>query len=263
MTSLLYETSLYSNWSDKIMIKIFEDEQAITIQVAKEMKQHLVNEENPVFCLASGTTPEKSYRKFATEVKDNSRIKDLRIVSLDEWVGIDRTSEGSCYQMLNKDLFSPLRLQNSQIEFFNGTELDLEKECHRIDQFIESNPITFSLMGVGMNGHIGLNEPGCPVLDHSCVVDLSEETKTVAQKYFNQSTSLDKGITLGLGQILKSKRVIVVMTGERKAQIAKEIIMNRKAKLPAQVLLGHNHIDFYLDRKAAKWIEDVQLNKGE
>lgn len=245
------------------MIKIFEDEQAITIQVAKEMKQHLLNDEKPVFCLASGTTPEKSYRQFVGETKDNPRLENLRIVSLDEWVGIDRTSEGSCYQMLNKDLFSPLELQDSQIEFFNGTASNLQNECHRIDQFIESNPITFSLMGVGMNGHIGLNEPGCPVLDHSCVVDLSEETKTVAQKYFNQPTSLDKGITLGLGQIIKSKRVLVVMTGERKAQIAKEIIMNPEAQLPAQVLLEHDHIDFYLDREAAKWIEDVQINKGE
>ncbi|MBH0156628.1 6-phosphogluconolactonase [Fictibacillus sp. 5RED26] len=245
------------------MIKIFEDEQAITNQIAKEMKRHLLNDGKPVFCLASGTTPEKSYRQFATEVKDNSRLKDLRIVSLDEWVGINRTSEGSCYQMLNKDLFSPLELRDSQIEFFNGTASNLQNECHRIDQFIESNPITFSLMGVGMNGHIGLNEPGCPVLDHSNVVDLSEETKIVAQKYFNQTTSLDKGITLGLGQILKSKRVIVVMTGERKAQIAKEIIMNPKAQLPAQVLLGHGHIDFYLDREAAKWLDKETLNKGE
>ncbi|MFC0236638.1 6-phosphogluconolactonase [Fictibacillus phosphorivorans] len=245
------------------MIKIFEDEQAITNQIAKEMKQHLVNEENPVFCLASGTTPEKSYRQFAGETKNNPRLKDLRIVSLDEWVGIERTSEGSCYQMLNKDLFSPLELQDSQIEFFDGTASNLQNECHRIDKFIENNPITFSLMGVGMNGHIGLNEPGCTVSNHSCVVDLSEKTKIVAQKYFNQPTSLEKGITLGLGQIIKSKRVIVVITGERKAQIAKEIIMNPEAQLPAQVLLGHNHIDFYLDREAAKWIEDVQLNKGE
>ncbi|WP_416729776.1 6-phosphogluconolactonase [Fictibacillus sp. JL2B1089] len=245
------------------MIKIFEDEQAITNQIAKEMKQHLVNEENPVFCLASGTTPEKSYRQFAWETKNNPRLKDLRIVSLDEWVGIERTSEGSCYQMLNKDLFSPLELQDSQIEFFDGTASNLHNECHRIDKFIENNPITFSLMGVGMNGHIGLNEPGCTVSNHSCVVDLSEKTKIVAQKYFNQPTSLEKGITLCLGQIIKSKRVIVVMTGERKAQIAKEIIMNRKAQLPAQFLLGLDHIDFYLDRDAAMCIEEAQLNKGE
>ncbi|MBD7964886.1 6-phosphogluconolactonase [Fictibacillus norfolkensis] len=243
------------------MIKIFEDEQAVTNQVAKEMMQHLLNDENPVFCLASGTTPKKSYLQFVGEAKNNPRLKDLRIVSLDEWVGIDRTSEGSCYQMLNKDLFSPLELRDSQIEFFDGTAPDFQNECHRIDRFIENNPITFSLMGVGMNGHIGLNEPGCSVLDHSCVVDLSEKTKIVAQKYFNQPTSLKKGITLGLGQIMKSKRVIVVMTGERKAEIAKEIIMNREAQLPAQVLLGYDHIDFYLDREAAKWIDEASLKK--
>ncbi|MEH7305206.1 6-phosphogluconolactonase [Neobacillus drentensis] len=236
------------------MIRIFENEEAVANEIAKEMKEHLLHDENPVFCLASGSTPEKSYRKFAKEVERERRVKELKIVSLDEWVGIDRDSEGSCYQMLNKDLFSLVGLASEQIEFFDGTMLDLQNECSRIDDFIEKNPITFSLMGVGMNGHIGLNEPGCSVLNHSSVVELSEKTKEVAQKYFNQPTELEKGITLGLNQVVHSRRVVVAITGERKAQIAKEIVSNLEAKLPAQELLGYEHIDFFFDLEAAKYI---------
>ncbi|MNY47721.1 Glucosamine-6-phosphate deaminase 1 [compost metagenome] len=110
-------------------------------------------------------------------------------------------------------------------------------------------------MGVGMNGHIGLNEPGYPVLDHSSVVDLSETTRTVAQKYFRQPAVLDKGITLGLSQVAGSKRVIVAITGEHKAGIVKEIFTNPAARLPAQELLGYEHIAFFLDSEAAKYIK--------
>ena len=128
-------------------------------------------------------------------------------------------------------------------------------ECARIDQYIEEHPLTFSLMGVGMNGHIGLNEPGFPSLNHSSVVELSATTKEVAQKYFDKPTVLKQGITLGLGQVIRSRRVVVAITGERKADIVKEIFNHPEAKLPAQELLGHEHIDFYLDSKAAKYLD--------
>ncbi|REE56308.1 6-phosphogluconolactonase/glucosamine-6-phosphate isomerase/deaminase [Paenibacillus taihuensis] len=237
------------------MIRIFETEEELAREIAREMQQRLTEDEQPVFCLASGSTPQKSYAQFARDIDREGRVKDLRIVSLDEWVGIDRSSEGSCYQMLNQDLFSLIPLESEQIEFFDGTAADLAQECSRIDRYIEQYPITFSLMGVGMNGHIGLNEPGSPVLDCSSVVELSATTKEVAQKYFHERTVLTEGITLGLGQVIRSRRVITAITGERKAEIVREIFCNPDAKLPAQALLGYEHIDFFLDAKAAKYLD--------
>ncbi|WP_027094082.1 6-phosphogluconolactonase [Cohnella thermotolerans] len=233
------------------MLRIFNSEEELANEVAHVMMHHLAHDEHPVFCLASGSTPQISYRKFAGRAGGEPGIKRLRFVSLDEWVGIDRSSEGSCYQMLNRDLFSLLPLKPDQIAFFDGTNPDLQQECDRIDRFIEQHPITFSLMGVGMNGHIGLNEPGQPVLSRSSVVDLSATTRDVAQKYFHKPTVLEKGITLGLGQIAASRRVIVAITGGRKAGIVREIFMNPEARLPAQELLDCDHIDFFLDQAAA------------
>ncbi len=237
------------------MIRIFNSEQEVARQIANEMKEHVISEANPVLCLASGSTPKKSYQLFATDMTGQHELKKVKFVSLDEWVGIRRELEGSCYQMLNQDLFSHLELKPQQIEFFDGTADDLLEECSKIDRFIEDHPITFSLIGVGMNGHIGLNEPGCQLLAHSSVVDLSETTKEVAQKYFSKPTKLEKGITLGLKQIRQSKRVIVAITGERKAEIVKEMAFLKERKLPAQELLGYEHIDFYLDKAAAKHLK--------
>ncbi|SEN51812.1 6-phosphogluconolactonase [Paenibacillus sp. OV219] len=238
------------------MIRIFDSEEEVAREIAREMQQRLAEDEQSVFCLASGSTPQKSYAHFASSIGGNDgSLKNLRIVSLDEWVGIERSSEGSCYQMLNQDLFSLIPLESDQIEFFDGTAADLVQECSRIDQYIEQYPMTFSLMGVGMNGHIGLNEPGSAVLEYSSVIDLSATTKEVAQKYFHERTVLSEGITLGLGQVIRSQRVITVITGERKAEIVREIFCNPDAKLPAQALLGYDHIDFYLDAKAAKYLD--------
>jgi glucosamine-6-phosphate deaminase len=240
---------------NKLVIRIFQSEMELAQEIANEMQHCLIHDEHPVFCLASGSTPQQSYRKFADGIDRDGKIRELRIVSLDEWIGIDRSSEGSCYQMLNEDLFSHVPLDSSQIVFFDGTQADLQQECSRIDRYIEQHPITFSLMGVGMNGHIGLNEPGSPVLDHSSVVDLSATTREVAQKYFRKPTVLEKGITLGLRQVVRSRRVIVAITGERKAEIVREIFTHSGTKLPAQELLGYEYIDFFLDAKAAKYID--------
>lgn len=236
------------------LLKIFENDDQVAAEIAKEMKVQLVNNNNPVYCLASGSTPQKSYIEFAKTLSNISDIKKLRIVSLDEWVGINRNTTGSCYQMLKEDFFSQIAIDDSQIEFFNGLAKDIQEECNKIDEFIKGNPITFSLMGVGMNGHIGLNEPGSAVLDHSSVIPLSETTKEVAQKYFDEPTSLSEGITLGLKQIINSSRVIVAITGERKAEIVKKIFDNPETRLPAQELLGYKHIDFFLDKSAAKYL---------
>ena len=236
------------------MLKVFENEDLVAEEIAREMIGGLTVSA-PVFCLASGSTPAKGYQLFSEMVKNEDKIKALKIVSLDEWVGIKKESSGSCYQMLRQDLFDKVDLSEEQIVFFDGMSSCLDGECQRIDGFIKEQPITFSLMGVGMNGHIGLNEPGFPILDHSSVVELSESTKAVAQKYFTTETVLAQGISLGLQQIIDSQRVIVVITGEHKAEIVKETFMNKDAVSPAKELLGYEHIDFYLDKAAAKYLD--------
>lgn len=243
------------------MIKIFKSEEALAEAIASEMKLQLETLENPLFCLASGSTPGKSYNRFVEILQDRQLIKKAKFVSLDEWVGVCKSVTGSCYQMLEADLFKHLPLEENQIVFFETVDCDLEAECKRIDAFIEKNPITFSLMGVGMNGHIGLNEPMCAVKNYSSVVPLSEKTKEVAQKYFEGDVVLADGITLGLAQVIESQRVIVVMTGGHKKEIAKEVIENLSAHLPAQALLGYEHIDFYFDQEAASLLSQTRIEE--
>lgn len=236
---------------ETLVIKIFDSEESLALSIANEMKEQLRSKEKPVFCLAAGSTASKCYKEFARECNEEE-VKKINFVSLDEWVGISSETKGSCYQMLHDDLFSLLPLSKEQVIFFETVNANLEEECARIDDYIRHNPITFSLMGVGMNGHIGLNEPGSLVLDYSSVVPLSSTTQRVSQKYFTKPTLVEQGITLGLQQIIDSERVIVVVTGAHKKEIVREIMEDSESRLPAQELLKHEHIDFYLDREAAQ-----------
>lgn len=245
------------------MIRIFKTEEVLAEAIALEMKQQLEKEEHPVFCLASGSTPAKSYQKFIKKCAMEKEIEKFKFVSLDEWVGVENTMVGSCYQMLEKDLFQYLPIKKEQIIFFETKDCDLTKECERIDTFIKENPITFSLMGVGMNGHIGLNEPGSLVKGFSSIIPLSDTTKKVAQKYFTRPLSLEEGITIGLQQVIDSKRVIAVITGAHKKEIVKEIMENQQAELPAQKLLGFEHIDFFFDEEAAQLLNSKYKGRLE
>lgn len=240
------------------MIKIYDTEEILAQTLALEMSRHLKKVQNPVFCLASGSTPAKTYRKFVNNKENEMEIQKLKFIGLDEWVGVPRSVDGSCFQMLHKDLFQYLPLKQEQVVFFEADNADLEMECKRIDSFIHDNPITFSLMGVGMNGHIGLNEPGEPKRNYSTVVPLSDTTKKVAKKYFAEEQILSNGITLGLQQIIDSKKVAVVITGSNKKEIVKQIFEDENAKLPVQELLGYEHIDFYLDREAYSLVKKIQ-----
>jgi glucosamine-6-phosphate deaminase len=243
------------------MIKVFDTEEQLAVAVAKEMSLQLENLPNPVFCLASGSTPANTYKKFTENIENFKHMDKLKFVGLDEWVGVARQVEGSCYQMLHQDLFQYLSLKEEQVVFFDAVSNNLKGECNRIDTFIQNNPITFSLMGVGMNGHIGLNEPGSTVKNHSSIVPLSDTTKLVAKKYFPKEQVLTEGITLGLQQIINSKKVAVVITGSHKKEVVKRILEERDAKLPVQYLLGYQHIDFYIDNDAFALVDKTLIEE--
>ncbi|MDR0299810.1 MAG: 6-phosphogluconolactonase [Streptococcaceae bacterium] len=233
------------------MLKIFETEEELAKTVATEMLAQLKEEAQPTFCLAAGGTTSSALQMFAAQAKDLPELSKFNFVSLDEWVGVPSDMIGTCYQMLNDDLFKRLPLKDNQVTFFQTKDRELSLECAKLDKVIAQSPITYSLMGVGMNGHIGLNEPGMPILAQASLVELSETTKRVMQKYFTEEVNLQQGISLGLGQLVKSKRMVVALIGEHKAEIAKKILEEPEANLPAQYFLNREHVDFYLDQAAA------------
>lgn len=205
----------------RMNIHVFKDYSALSKSVSVLITNYIRLKKNALICLASGHTPIGVFRELEKEVKEGKLdLSGCTFLSLDEWLGIDPKDAGSCLTMLNKDCFGPLNIKPEQVEFFNVHATDLTKECERINTLIANNGgLDIMLVGVGVNGHIGMNEPGTSFDSFAHVSQLAEETITVGQKYFEKPTSLSKGITLGLRHLRESKLPIVMASGEKKAPI--------------------------------------------
>jgi glucosamine-6-phosphate isomerase len=162
----------------------------------------------------------------------------------------------NCFSFLKKHFFDHIDFSEENLCFFDGESANLKKECTQTDDFIKKyGPIDMILLGAGMNGHLGLNEPGTSFDLYSHIVNLDETTKVVGQKYFSGKVNLTKGITLGLKYIMEAKTVILQLNGKRKAEVVKRLIENEaSAAFPASAIKLHKNSFLLLDKEAAIYI---------
>jgi glucosamine-6-phosphate isomerase len=183
------------------------------------------NKPDALLCLAAGHTSLGVFLEMIKRQSENKiNFKNCRFVSLDEWAGLGRGDDGSMIDFMYKYLFSPLGIVEEHITFFNG-KADLQNECTRVDKYLGTfGPVDFMLLGVGMNGHLGLNEPGSSFVSHCHVVELERSTQVTAQKYFKNKTDLSFGITMGMQNIKDAKQVFSMIMGRHKANITRLIL---------------------------------------
>ncbi|MBO9620980.1 MAG: 6-phosphogluconolactonase, partial [Niabella sp.] len=168
-------------------------------------------------------------------------------------VGLAPEVSGSCRNDFQQRLIAPLGLRASQYHFFDALAKDLENECTKMENEIaRRGGIDLMVVGIGMNGHIGFNEPGTASGLHAHVINLDATTKTVGQKYFKDAVSLNKGITLGLADLMEAKKVILVASGSHKAGVIKQAIEGPITEnFPATILQQHPNAWIMIDAPAA------------
>ena len=234
--------------------EIFKDHETLSEAIAREIASQVRQKPDSTLCLAAGETPRMAYRFLAgIAAKENLDFARCSFIGLDEWLGITPDNEGSCFYFLQHNLFAPLHIAPHQINVFDGMTLNPAEECRRINGVIHSKGgIDLMVVGVGMNGHIGFNEPGVQEKLHAHIIDLDETTRTVGQKYFKESTVLKRGITLGFLDVLKSRRALMVASGTKKADIIRLALQGEiSTQVPASIIRKHPNALIMLDRDAA------------
>jgi galactosamine-6-phosphate isomerase len=227
-------------------------------QAAEEVIRVMQASKNKLLCIASGDTPAGLFGDLVARVNNRElSIADWKFVGLDEWAGMNGGDEGSCRYHLNRQFFQPLHIKEENISFFDGRANDLEKECQQTENFIRKHGgIDVAIVGLGLNGHIGMNEPGTSPSLHSHIADIDAETQKVGQKYFTAPQTLSQGITLGLANIMETRHIILLVSGAHKAGIVKRIIEEEASEqLPASLLRQHPGLKVYLDKEAAQLIQ--------
>ena len=235
-------------------VKTYKDYHSLSEEAADEIIDLVKNKPDAVLCLASGETPRLTCQLFAQKAsQEKLDLTRITFIGLDEWVGIPPENEGSCHYFFQHELFDKLHFASGQVHLFNALSPDLEKECQKMDNVIFDNGgIDLMIVGIGMNGHIGFNEPGVSFDNYSHVIELDNTTVTVGQKYFKTAVDLGKGITLGLKHLQESKKVLLIANGTKKAEVIKKTVEEKMtASFPASIMQKHPNGFVMVDEQAA------------
>lgn len=236
---------------------IYNDYTELSVKTAEQIVAIITKKPDALLCFPAGETSIGTF-KHLIELNKKGKVnfKHCKIVGLDEWANLGSMKSENCFSFLKKYFFNQIDYSVNNLCFFDGESSDLKKECLKTDVFIKKyGPIDMMLLGAGMNGHLGLNEPGTSFDLYSHIVNLDDTTKTVGQKYFSGKVTLTAGITLGVKYIMEAKTVILQLNGTRKAEVVKRLIDSEvTAAFPASALKAHSNSFLLLDKEAAKFL---------
>ena len=237
---------------------IIEDHYDDLSKATAELIIDLVKQKpDAVLCLASGDSPTGTYQYLIkAEKKGEVSFKQCVFVGLDEWLNIDANQPGATKYYLETNFLD--KIDANAVYFFDPSNPDLEAECNKMERLIANKgSIDLLLAGIGLNGHIGLNEPGVDFNLGIHVNDLATSTVISAQKHFGRPVDLKQGITMGIQNILQSNKLVLIASGEKKADIiAKALHSKVSNQVPATIIQQHADCEVILDKAAAS-----QLNQ--
>ncbi len=209
----------------------------------------LAERSDSLFCLPTGHSPAGLYAEWVRAAATRPNLfANLRVVKLDEWLGMPASDPASCEYFLQERVLAPLGIPADRYLSFDATAVDPSAECARISQSLERHgPIDLCILGLGKNGHLGLNEPGRTLQPGCHVATLSEMTRQHPMMTDRREKPVH-GLTLGVGDLLQSRRILLLITGKGKdAATARFLEGAVTTDLPASVLWLHPHVDVLLD----------------
>jgi glucosamine-6-phosphate deaminase len=242
-----------------VKITVLQHSDEVASALAERVAAVLRAKPEAVLGLASGRTPVDGYaemqRLHAAGEMDWSRASTF---NLDEFAGIDGRHPGSFRTFMEQHLFDGVNLRPERIHFLDGSAADLDDECIRYEEaIVAAGGIDLQVLGIGSNGHIGFNEPGddLPVRTHR--VTLMESTRHDNAALFGSDpwNVPREALSMGIGTILHARRIVLVATGDKKAECIRQTVNGRiTTRVPASMLQVHRDVELLLDAGAASRI---------
>lgn len=266
---------------EKIDTTIYESSEAVCDAAANEIAALIEGKQRAnkmaVLGLATGATPKKVYEALIRMHQQKGlSFKNVVCFNLDEYYGLQPDAIQSYHYFMQENLFKhiDIKKENCFIPQGDTQQQQVKQHCEEYEQQIAAHGgIDFQLLGIGRNGHIGFNEPGSHVGSVTRLITLDHLTRFDAAYEFGRLANVPrKAITMGVGSILKAKRIVLLAWGERKSAIIKQAVEGPVTEfVPASYLQGHQNVTFILDetaagaltRKKTPWLtDDVIWNNG-
>jgi glucosamine-6-phosphate deaminase len=229
----------------------FDSENAWTQAISSLWRDRLRVKPDLRICLPSGATPVDIYIEMSRSARD--RLVSFRratIFALDEFGGVDRDDPGRTSHTLRRQLIDAIDLPPTAFHVLDPDSPDLLTHCREYDAAI-GRGFDLVLLGIGPNGHIGMNEPGSPPDSPTRRVDLHDTTVQSAARYFAHQNLPRWGLTVGLKRLLEANEVWLLAKGPGKAGIVRDTLQgNVTVSNPASLLRRHPNASLFLDRTA-------------
>lgn len=231
---------------------VCDNYEELSLKAFEIMKELVTEKPDAVLGLATGSSPVGLYENMIKDHKENgTSYKDITTYNLDEYVGLDRDDEQSYYTFMYENLFSGIDvpLENTHVPYGST-----EKECLEYESQLEKVSVDIQLLGIGQNGHIGFNEPGTPFDEPTHIVTLTENTREANARFFEDDINKvpTHAITMGIGTIMKAKKVLLVANGENKADAIYDMVEGEPSvDCAASALQNHPDVVVIVDKAAA------------
>ncbi|MDO5331257.1 MAG: glucosamine-6-phosphate deaminase [Bacillota bacterium] len=231
-------------------------EQEIAEKAAQQYVELLKKKPNAVLGGATGSTPVGLYKELARLNKEGViTFKDVKTFNLDEYVGLDGSHDQSYRYFMNENLFKHIDIDINNTHVPDGINTAIAAEY---DKAIEAaGGVDLQVLGIGVDGHIGFDEPGTPLDSITHVVELEQNTREVNSRFFNSIDEVPThAVTMGIKTIMHARSIILLAIGKSKAEIIKKTLEGPiTTDVPASILQLHPDVTFYLDHEAAALLE--------
>ena len=229
--------------------------------------EHVQQNESPVLGLATGSTPEGLYRSLISEYRNGTvSFQGVTTFNLDEYAGLDQEDANSYQFYMNEKLFNQIDIPKEQIHLPNGASANMDKDCSDYERKIqEAGKIDIQVLGLGINGHIGFNEPGTSFLSRTHVVDLDESTREANARFFSGLDEVPtQAISMGIASIMESKKILLLVAGKEKTEALYQAMNSPiSEEFPATILQLHPEVTVIADELAlSKVLESYEENES-
>ena len=241
-------------------IRVFDTPLALARACARDIARALSARPGLVLGLPTGRTPIPLYRALA-RLHEAGRVDFSRATTfnLDEFLGLAAGDPRSYRAFMQRHLFNHVNLSPRRIHFLNGTARDVDKECRAYERAIDrAGGIDLQILGLGLNGHIGFNEPARALIARTHRTRLKPGTRRANAALFGHRLGAvpREAISMGMATILHARRVVLLATGVTKARRVERMIRGPVTpRLPASFLQLHRNVDVWIDRPAASNLE--------
>lgn len=219
--------------------------------VAATVKQN----RRAVLGLATGSTPEGMYAVLSGYYRDNKiDFSEVTTFNLDEYCGLSREHPQSYYRYMHHHFFDHVNIDPCRIHLPESSPEDTEHSCRKYEQKIrEAGGIDLQILGIGVNGHIGFNEPADSLDACTHLVELAEETIEANSRFFNSREEVPRrAVTMGMGSIMHAAGILLLASGKSKARAIQKTVSGKiTTAVPASLLQLHRCCTLIADREAA------------